>query len=139
MEIPEKLWPYLGIWNPLGLPTWLSRFDFVYDDRHKLHMVEINSDTPCAVIEAFYGNGVYLTRGEDSPTSSGEAAKWREESPTSHKSKSIRSSVVSKRKGVDFSFQRPKKSRFSLPPLREKNPFPFCWFLFLFESLSAVY
>lgn len=59
MEIPEKLWPYLGIQNPLGLPTWLSRFDFVYDDRHRLHMVEINSDTPCAVIEAFYGNGVY--------------------------------------------------------------------------------
>ena len=47
-----------------------------------------------------YAFSLHLTRGEDAPTSSGEAAKWREESPTSHQTKSIRSNAASKRKGV---------------------------------------
>lgn len=59
MEIPPKLWPYLTIPNPLHEPTWLSRFDFVYDERQKLRMVELNADTPCGIIEAYYGNAVY--------------------------------------------------------------------------------
>ena len=56
MEIPAGMRPFLHQKNVLGLPTWLSRFDFVFDGRRRLHMVEINADTPCAVIEAFYGN-----------------------------------------------------------------------------------
>lgn len=31
MDMPENLIPYLHRGNPLGLPTWLSRFDFVLD------------------------------------------------------------------------------------------------------------
>ena len=56
MEIPAGMRPFLHRQNMLGLPTWLSRFDFVFDSQRRLHMVEINADTPCAVIEAFYGN-----------------------------------------------------------------------------------
>ena len=59
MEIPEKLRKYLHHGNPMkDLPTWLSRFDFVIDTKGGLHMVEINADTPCAEIEAYYANGV---------------------------------------------------------------------------------
>ena len=53
MEIPEKIIPYLSVKNLLDLPTWLSRFDFVFDLDGKLHMVELNADTPCALIEAY--------------------------------------------------------------------------------------
>ena len=41
-----------------------------------------------------------LIRGEDSPTSSRGAAKWREESPTPHQTKLDRSNDASKRKWV---------------------------------------
>mgnify|MGYP000323216547 CR=1 FL=1 len=58
MDMPENLIPYLHRGNPLGLPTWLSRFDFVLDDRRQLRMVEINADTPCFLIESYYANGV---------------------------------------------------------------------------------
>ena len=59
MEIPEKLRKYLHHGNPMkDLPTWLSRFDFVIDKKGAIHMVEINADTPCAEIEAYYANGV---------------------------------------------------------------------------------
>lgn len=41
------------------LPTWISRFDYVIDEKTgAIHMVEINADTPCAEIEAYYANGV---------------------------------------------------------------------------------
>ncbi len=46
MDMPENLIPYLHRGNPLGLPTWLSRFDFVLDTQGRLRMVEINADTP---------------------------------------------------------------------------------------------
>lgn len=58
IEIPEALIPYLGKENPLGLPTWLSRFDYVLDRAGHLKMVEINADTPCAVVEAYYANDI---------------------------------------------------------------------------------
>lgn len=59
MDIPEKIIPYLNIPNILDLPTWISRFDFVMDkNNHCFKMVEINADTPCAIPEAFYGNGI---------------------------------------------------------------------------------
>lgn len=58
MDMPENLIPYLHRWNPLGLPTWLSRFDFVLDTQGRLRMVEINADTPCFLIESYYANGV---------------------------------------------------------------------------------
>ena len=56
LEIPEKIIPYLHFGNVMGIPTWLSRFDFVVDRLGKLKMVEINSDTPCAVVESFFAN-----------------------------------------------------------------------------------
>jgi len=58
MDIPEKIRPFLNIKNEIGLPTWLSRFDFVLDENEHLKMVEINADTPCAIIEAYYGNEI---------------------------------------------------------------------------------
>ena len=59
MDIPEKLIPYLNIPNYMNLPSFLSRFDFVLDENHNFKMVEINADTPCAIPEAYYGNGVF--------------------------------------------------------------------------------
>ena len=47
MDMPDNLIPYLHKSNALGLPTWLSRFDFVLDVNGNLRMVELNADTPC--------------------------------------------------------------------------------------------
>jgi glutathionylspermidine synthase len=58
MDIPRDLRPFLAIPNPLELPTFLSRFDFVLDSYGQFKVVEINADTPCALIEAYYGNGI---------------------------------------------------------------------------------
>ena len=58
MEIPPKLIPFLNIPNALNLSTWLSRFDFVLDENNDFKVVEINSDTPCAIIEAYYANQI---------------------------------------------------------------------------------
>ena len=58
MEMPKALIPYLNIKNEVGLPTFLSRFDFVLDKDYNLKMVEINADTPCAFIESYYANNV---------------------------------------------------------------------------------
>ena len=59
MDIPENLIPYLNIKNPMQLPTFLSRFDYVISKDGNIHMVEINADTPCAIPEAYYGNNVF--------------------------------------------------------------------------------
>lgn len=58
MDMPDTLLPYLHIANRFQLPTWLSRFDFVLDERGRIRMVELNADTPCFIIESFYANGV---------------------------------------------------------------------------------
>ena len=58
MDIPKELIPYMNISNPLGIPTFLSRFDYVISE-DGIHMVEINADTPCAIPEAYYGNEVF--------------------------------------------------------------------------------
>lgn len=58
MEIPPKLIPFLNIPNALNLSTWLARFDFVLTPYGKLKVVEINADTPCAIIEAYYANQI---------------------------------------------------------------------------------
>ena len=58
MEIPEKLIPYMNIPNALGLPTWLSRFDFVVTPLGEIKLIELNADTPCAWVEAYYGNKI---------------------------------------------------------------------------------
>ena len=77
MEIPRKLWPYLSIPNPLGVPTWLSRFDFVKDKKLGFRMVELNADTPCAVIEAYYGNGMYCGKQAWLDPNAGEREKLK--------------------------------------------------------------
>ena len=58
LSIPEKSIPYMNISNSLNLSTWLSRFDYVLDRDKNLRLVEINADTPCAFVEAYYGNGI---------------------------------------------------------------------------------
>lgn len=58
LDIPEKIFPYLNIENRLGLPSWLSRFDYVLDKDSNLKMIEINADTPCAIPEAYCGNKI---------------------------------------------------------------------------------
>ena len=58
MEIPPKLIPFLNIPNALNLSTWLARFDFVVDFDGALKVVEINADTPCAIVEAYYANEI---------------------------------------------------------------------------------
>ena len=58
MEIPKKIIPFLHKQNVLNFPTWLSRFDFVVDEFNRLKMVEINADTPCAIVEAYYANAI---------------------------------------------------------------------------------
>ncbi len=58
MDMPQELIPYLNKANILGLPTWLSRFDYVLDRDGHLKMVELNADTPCFLIESYYANGV---------------------------------------------------------------------------------
>ncbi len=58
MDIPFKLLPFLNIPNALNLSTWLSRFDFVIDENGDFKVIEINSDTPCAIIEAYYANQI---------------------------------------------------------------------------------
>ena len=58
MDMPAELLPYLRIPNAFQLPTWLSRFDFVLDEKRRIRMVEINADTPCFIIESFYANSI---------------------------------------------------------------------------------
>ena len=58
LEIPEALIPYLRQANVMNLPSWLSRFDYVIDKFGDIHMVEINADTPCAVVESYYANKI---------------------------------------------------------------------------------
>ena len=56
MEIPQDMIPFLHSMNALNLPTWLARFDFVLNESDEFKMVEINADTPCAVVESYYAN-----------------------------------------------------------------------------------
>ena len=56
--ISENLINYMNIPNVFSLPTWLSRLDYVLDKDYNLKFVEINADTPCAFVEAYYGNQV---------------------------------------------------------------------------------
>ena len=58
MDMPEELLPYLHVPNAFGLPTWLSRFDFVLDETGRIRMVEINADTPCFIVESYYASGI---------------------------------------------------------------------------------
>lgn len=56
--VPVRLRPYLNIPNDLNEPVFLSRFDYIRDVNGNIKMVEINADTPCAVVESFYANEV---------------------------------------------------------------------------------
>ena len=58
LGILKKSIPYMNIPNKLNLSTWLSRFDYVLDKDRNLKLVELNADTPCAFVEAYYGNGI---------------------------------------------------------------------------------
>lgn len=81
MEISDKLIPYLNIKNVMDFPTWFSRFDFVLDKNYNLKMVEINADTPCAVIESYYGNQVasdYFNKENPNYGENDKLKKWLE-------------------------------------------------------------
>ena len=78
MEMPPELRQYLDIPNPMNLPTWLSRFDFVVDKSGNFKMVEINSDTPCAIIESYYGNGIACSFMEQDNPNEGEYDRLKE-------------------------------------------------------------
>lgn len=72
MDMPENLIPYLHKSNALGLPTWLSRFDFVLDIEGNLRMVELNADTPCFLIESYYANKIAANYvGKENPNVNG--------------------------------------------------------------------
>lgn len=58
MDMPPKLRPFLDIPNKMDCPTYLSRFDFILDKAGQFKCVELNADTPCALVEAYYGNGI---------------------------------------------------------------------------------
>lgn len=61
MDIPKNLRPFLGNENIFDYPSLISRFDFILDQSNpgNIHMVELNADTPCAIVEAFYGNRIF--------------------------------------------------------------------------------
>jgi glutathionylspermidine synthase len=58
MEMPKKLYDFMMVENNLNKPSFLSRFDFIVDEQYGLHVVELNADTPCALVEAYYANKV---------------------------------------------------------------------------------
>ena len=58
MEMPKKLYDFMRVENNLNKPSFLSRFDFIVDEQYGLHVVELNADTPCALVEAYYANKV---------------------------------------------------------------------------------
>lgn len=78
MDMPEKIIPYLNIPNALNLPTWISRFDYVFDKNLNLKMVEINADTPCAIVESYYGNKVAADFFDAIDPNLGEYSKLKE-------------------------------------------------------------
>lgn len=57
MDIPEKLRDYLDIPNKMNLSSYIARLDFVLKDG-QLKLIEFNADTPCAIVESYYGNKV---------------------------------------------------------------------------------
>ncbi len=77
MDIPEDLRPFLSIPNPLQLPTFLSRFDFILDRSGRFKVIEINADTPCALIEAYYGNRIAADFIHREDPNAGELARLR--------------------------------------------------------------
>lgn len=58
LGIPEKMRAYVMLDIDMALPSMLSRFDYVLGTDGKLKVVELNADTPCAIVESFYGNEV---------------------------------------------------------------------------------
>lgn len=58
LGIPEKMRDYVLLDIDMALPSLLSRFDYVLGTDGRLKVVELNADTPCAVVEAFYGNEI---------------------------------------------------------------------------------
>jgi len=77
MDMPEELLPYLRTPNVFGLPTWLSRFDYVLDETGRIRMVEINADTPCFIVESYYANAVAADYFGQSDPNAGALAQLR--------------------------------------------------------------
>ena len=78
MDLPRALLPYLRVPNAFRLPTWLSRFDFVLDEKGHIRMVEINADTPCFIVESFYANGIAARYHERRDPNEGSRAQLRD-------------------------------------------------------------
>lgn len=45
-------------YNLFGFCSFISRLDFLLDKDNNLKLLEINADTPCAVVESYYGNKI---------------------------------------------------------------------------------
>lgn len=56
-NMTDKLTPYI-LADKAGYVSYISRLDFVKDEQGCYKLVEINSDTPCALPEAYYANKV---------------------------------------------------------------------------------
>lgn len=54
LGIPAELVDFVRC-SPFGLPTLIGRFDFARTPEG-LKLLELNADTPCAIVEAFLGN-----------------------------------------------------------------------------------
>ena len=56
LGFPEEAWPAMRLSVSTQVPTVVGRFDFA-PTRDGLKMLELNSDTPTGIVEAFYVNG----------------------------------------------------------------------------------
>jgi len=56
LGFPEETWPVLRVRVPLTGPTVIGRFDFA-PTSDGLKLLELNSDTPTGIVEAFHVNG----------------------------------------------------------------------------------
>jgi len=127
MDMPDNLIPYLHKSNALGLPTWLSRFDFVLDVNGNLQMVELNADTPCFLIESYYANEVaanYVGRKHPNIECRNELHTFL---------KRMYDAVLSAKYGRN-QYESMRVNRESLP----KNPFVFSCFHDYFEDYGTT-
>ncbi len=58
LKINEDIFPYIQDINYFNLASVLTRLDFVKDKQGEFKLVEINADTPCAFVEAYYANQI---------------------------------------------------------------------------------
>jgi glutathionylspermidine synthase len=58
LHLPATLHSFMPDTMPFDLCSYMSRLDFILDGEGNFKLIEINSDTPCAVVESFYANKI---------------------------------------------------------------------------------